>query len=290
MTEHLAEHCQELLAHFLGRTRTAVAVLDREGTVTGANPALANLAGMPGDSFAGRRLEDIVAPSFREPFLEAIQEACLGARVEIRLSVLSLDGLLRPCALQIWPGEDSLLVLLEEECETDEEQAVTGAETPEAFQRHLSLELYRAARYHRPLAVVKCEVDGVEDLRAQYGDEVTGRLLAMIGWALRKHTRRTDVVARMSYSQFALLLPETDLIGAYVAAEKLSQTVRDVSVETALGHLHPTACFGVVAASDTGESTPQTLLEAADWVLSLARRGGPGGIEAAPSVAYRLAG
>jgi diguanylate cyclase (GGDEF)-like protein len=290
MTERFSGYCQELLAYLLERSSAAVAELERDGTVKSANPALAALAGVPGDCFAGRRLEDIVAPSFRQPFLEAVEEALLGARVESRLSVLSLDGLLRPCALQIWPGEHTLLVLLEEECERDEEQSVTGAETPEAFHRQLSLELYRASRYHRPLAVVKCEADGLEDIRSRHGEEVAGRLLAMIGWALRSHTRRTDVVARMSYSQFALLLPETDLIGAYVVAEKLSKTVRDVSVETALGHLHPTACFGVVAASDAGGSTPQTLLEAADWVLSLARRSGPGGIEAAPSVAYRLAG
>ncbi len=290
MTGRLTEHCQELLAYLLDRSRTAVALLERDGAVAGANASLAALAGIPGDSLAGRRLEDIVAPSFREPFLEALEEARLGARVETSVSLLSLDGLLRPCVLRIWPGEDTLLVLIDEECEADEEQAVTGAETPEAFHRQLSLELYRASRYHRPLAVIKCEVDGVDDIRSRHGDEVAGRLLAMIGWALRKHTRRTDVVARMSYSRFALLLPETDLIGAYVAAEKLSQTVRDVSVETATGHLHPTACFGVVAASDTGDSTPQTLIEASDWVLSLAQRAGPGGIEAAPSVAYRLAG
>ncbi len=289
--DELAGLEDRLLSFFLERCPVGVALTDSDGKILSANPGLLSLAAGTESRIVGRSIEDLIAPSFAEAFRLAMDEARLGASGEVRVSLASFDGILRSCQLRLIPGDGRVLAVLEPDAAASPDvDTMTGAVTPETFSAQLSLELYRAGRYRRPLAVLKCEIDGLDSVSTDYGDDVRDRLVAQVGWTLRKQTRRTDLVARVSEGQFAVLLPETDLIGAFVTAEKLSTSVKETSVETPMGNLHPTASFGVVAASDAGESTCQTLTEAADWVLSLARRSGPGGIEAAPSIAYRMAG
>lgn len=287
----LKKYTDQLLDHLFHRTDIGIAVMNHDGRLTASNSALQRLTGLQGDQLPGASAEDFLAPRSREAFRLAVERSSSGEPVEAKVELMATNGLFVPCSVNIWPSKTDLLVLFEEdEGVTSFPDVTTGAETAERFYEQLSLELYRAHRYGRPLAIVKCQLDNADEIFQQFDESIGTRAIAMVGWRLRKHTRRSDLVARVSSTQFAILLPETNLAGALSTAEKLGSAVREIEIETRSGTAVPTASFGVVATSATTTADPQTLVDAVDWALSVARERGPGGIEAAPGVAYRIAG
>lgn len=74
-----------------------------------------------------------------------------------------------------------------------------------------------AERYGRPIACI------VFDAGNGDGSQLTGELLAGIASALRKSTRRSDIIGRIGPSQFAIVTPDTPEEGAQVVAERLRQ-------------------------------------------------------------------
>ena len=78
-----------------------------------------------------------------------------------------------------------------------------------AFTRRLAIETARSGRYHRPFALVLCDLDGFKQPNDRHGHEAGDAALARSAPAGRA-LRRSDPVFRIGGDEFALLLPETD--------------------------------------------------------------------------------
>lgn len=138
------------------------------------------------------------------------------------------------------------------------------------LQDQLGNEMDRARRFAHALALILVEVVGTRP------DE---RLLRNFGVFLNRYVRvHVDWVARYTERSFALVLPETTLLGAVRAAHRL----RAVLSESALlaaglpAGLH--VSFGVSAldeVSATDVPGTRTLMEAAETYLREAVRNGP---------------
>jgi diguanylate cyclase (GGDEF)-like protein len=99
---------------------------------------------------------------------------------------------------------------------------------------------------------------------------------------LRRLSRDIDAPARYGGEELAVILPETDLGGAILLAERMREAIEAMQVPGARGSgvLQVTASFGV-AATPESEVEGEGLVAAADAALYRAKRAGKNRVEAA---------
>ena len=82
-------------------------------------------------------------------------------------------------------------------------------------------ELARCRRYGYPLAIMMIGIDKFKSFNDSYGCAAGDRMLAFTGSLIKQNIRKFDRAFRYSDKEFLVILPETDLTLAYIAAERL---------------------------------------------------------------------
>jgi two-component system cell cycle response regulator len=141
-------------------------------------------------------------------------------------------------------------------------------------------ELERAVRFGRPVGVVFCDVDLFKNVNTEWQHLGGDAVLVEVANRLSAATREIDVVARYGGEEFVLLLPETDLAGSRILAEKVRQAMCEEPVEHAGKTRTVTLSLGVAAYPHSGTSV-RTLLAAAQEALKRAKENGRNRIEEA---------
>jgi two-component system cell cycle response regulator len=141
-------------------------------------------------------------------------------------------------------------------------------------------ELERAVRFGRPVGVVFCDVDLFKDVNTEWQHLGGDAVLVEVANRLSAATREIDVVARYGGEEFVLLLPETDLAGSRILAEKVRLAMCEEPVEHAGRTRTVTLSLGVAAYPHSGTSV-RTLLAAAQEALKRAKENGRNRIEEA---------
>ncbi len=174
----------------------------------------------------------------------------------------------------------SLLVRLKEGYFEAQLDAYTDFLTGLRNRRYLELvlerELFRVARYGRPLSLVVLDLDGFKGVNDTHGHEVGDRVLRALAQCLEAHLRQSDRAVRLGGEEFALVLPETALPQAFRLAERLRQGVAALKVPPVE---QLSASFGVAQANPT--DSPLSLLKRADEALYRAKRRGKNRVESA---------
>lgn len=152
------------------------------------------------------------------------------------------------------------------------EDPLTGLANRRAFDSRLALEVERARRYRRPLSLALLDVDLFKQINDQGSHAVGDQVLRSIAELLRRHTRPTDLAARLGGDELVLLLPDTELADAVTLCRKLGQQMSRVDWHQWLPLLQPTLSVGV-ASLDTqaGLAAAEPLLSAADAQLYRAK-------------------
>ncbi|WP_433049120.1 diguanylate cyclase domain-containing protein [Dactylosporangium sp. CS-033363] len=152
---------------------------------------------------------------------------------------------------------------------------LTGLANRRRFTDRLGDEWRRSARAHGILAVAMIDIDHFKSYNDHFGHPGGDTCLRKVAAALQHTVRATDLVARLGGEEFAVVLPDTDLRAATVAAERLRAAVE------AIGEPHPrtgpgvvTVSVGVAAHRPYGGGEPEKLVEAADVALYDAKREG----------------
>jgi len=105
---------------------------------------------------------------------------------------------------------------------------VSGAGTAAQLKTSLDSELARARRYGRPVSLLVMGLDDFKEFQQKAGDkcdDYVGRLAKSI-----RHTLRgADRLFRIEPGEFVIMLPETDLRGAKLAAERLYKIAASVA-------------------------------------------------------------
>jgi two-component system, cell cycle response regulator len=141
-------------------------------------------------------------------------------------------------------------------------------------------ELERAVRFGRPVGVVVCDVDLFKQVNTEWQHLGGDSVLVEVAARLRDATREIDVVARYGGEEFVLLLPETDLAGTRILAEKVRRAMCEEPVEHNGQTRTVTLSLGVASYPHSGTSV-RTLLAAAQEALKRAKENGRNRIEEA---------
>jgi diguanylate cyclase (GGDEF)-like protein len=158
----------------------------------------------------------------------------------------------------------SLFELKEKESRTD---ALTGLLNRRAYEERLAIEAARSARYGHPLGLAIFDLDGFKSVNDNLGHSAGDEVLKGVAAAIDS-SRLTDDAFRIGGDEFALLMPETKLEGAKIAAQRVVKAIREAD----LAEGTVTACFGVASLS-SGDGL--ALHDAADRSLLAAKRRSP---------------
>jgi len=160
-----------------------------------------------------------------------------------------------------------------------EQLAITDALTSLPNRRRLGeildAEWRRALRPKRALAVAMIDIDQFKLYNDHYGHPAGDRCLHQVATALAGNVRDTDYVARYGGEEFCLVMPDTDVAGAVIAAERVRVAVEELAephAASARGTV--TISIGVSATTPTSYDTVEDLIRHADEHLYEAKRGG----------------
>jgi diguanylate cyclase (GGDEF)-like protein len=135
-------------------------------------------------------------------------------------------------------------------------------------------EWQRFQRYLRPLSLILIDIDHFKDINDRLGHEVGDEALKAVASTCVQSNRSTDIIARLGGDEFVILLPETTLTQARVAAERIQgEMFRRVDIHCLATNCPLTLSFGIAEAA-VSMSGVGALMRAADKALYLAKSSG----------------
>lgn len=114
---------------------------------------------------------------------------------------------------------------LEEKHEQAVRDPLTGLYNRLAYDERVVQEFARWKRYGQSLVMMMIDVDHFKNVNDTYGHKAGDKALVLIADQLRNNLRESDFLARFGGEEFVVLMPETDLDSAVIAAEKLRAAV-----------------------------------------------------------------
>ena len=104
--------------------------------------------------------------------------------------------------------------------------SLTGLHNHRYFKQYFKQEMGRAKRYHKPFSIIMLDVDDFKSFNDSFGHATGDKLLSILGALILETIRGVDVAFRYGGEEFIVLLPETRLEKAVLAAERLRDSVQ----------------------------------------------------------------
>jgi diguanylate cyclase (GGDEF)-like protein/PAS domain S-box-containing protein len=139
---------------------------------------------------------------------------------------------------------------------------LTGSLNRRSFEREIESHLGRAHRYGAYGAALILDVDHLKDINDSLGHQAGDELIRRVARALGARLRESDVLARLSGDEFAVLLPAADAEGARKVAQALVEAVRELDVQTREGNSRTTTASVGVAMIEEGLSREDVMVNA----------------------------
>jgi len=102
----------------------------------------------------------------------------------------------------------------------------TGAYNLAYFVDYAGKEFYKARRYARAFSLAVLSFDNAEQVRREAGRELFRRASRDIVTAVSRVVRDADILAKVSDSEYYVLLPETDYFGALMFVRRAHEEIR----------------------------------------------------------------
>lgn len=151
---------------------------------------------------------------------------------------------------------------------------LTGLMNRHGFEEIQTRELSIAKRYGNPLSLAMFDIDHFKRVNDTYGHDVGDEVIRAIAKCCCQVFRDCDYCFRYGGEEFIVLMPQTDMNAAMVAAERLRKAVEATTVEASGGRsVNVTVSIGL-AAYDKQDETGKRLLKEADEALYNAKGAG----------------
>jgi diguanylate cyclase (GGDEF)-like protein len=218
-------------------------------------------------SCRGRRVGAIMgldrAPSSREPRLASS-------------TLRSVRVLLEPAAVAL---DNALLLKRAEALSVTDD--LTSLFNSRYLNQVLHRETKRASRNGRPLSLLFIDLDGFKGVNDSHGHLSGSRALVEAAAVIRGSARETDIVARFGGDEFALVLPDTGMDGAFAVGERIRERIAAHPFLAGEGlTIRLTASVGVATLPVHARSADE-LVAAADRAMYAVKDAGKNGIQAA---------
>jgi diguanylate cyclase (GGDEF)-like protein len=145
----------------------------------------------------------------------------------------------------------------------------------------LEQEVSRTRRSDRGFCVLMIDVDGLKHINDTVGHLRGDDVLRAIGSVIRSSIRTVDSAYRYGGDEFVVLLPETDIVGAFVVAEKIRGGAEEVGDAISPSESLTSVSIGLVSHPEDGLSAEE-LMAAADRAMYQAKKLGKNQISGNP--------
>ena len=109
-------------------------------------------------------------------------------------------------------------------------EGLTGLYRREAVLEILDREWSRSIRYDRPLSIALADLDRFKWVNDRHGHLAGDLVLQRVAAELRSQVRETDFIGRFGGEEFLIVLPETQLDGATLLAEKIRERIEALEI------------------------------------------------------------
>ena len=106
--------------------------------------------------------------------------------------------------------------------------ALTNLYNRNKFNDIFQKELRRDIRYKNELTVLLLDLDDFSKINQKYSYEEGNKLLIKVSDILLKQLREHDILARWGGEEFIILLPQTNIQGAIIVAQKINKKILDI--------------------------------------------------------------
>ncbi len=162
--------------------------------------------------------------------------------------------------LTVAVNQASLFAQMEQQALTD---GLTGCFNRRSFDLQLERDLHLATRMRQPVSLIMIDLDHFKRINDRAGHETGDVALRMLADALRAELRAVDTAVRFGGDEFAVILPQANIEGALLVAERLRAGIEQIEVP---GYGRMTASIGL-ASFPIHASSRNSLVVAADRAL-----------------------
>lgn len=234
---------RELLKTTLLSINEGIIITDHEGRILLMNFAAERYTGWKKEEAYGQNFDDVfkmidgVSGIEKPGPIHQVLETNRDYFTSDNTILLSRDGLkafISGSAVRVQPGsENAAGVVISFKDITEEHEAeemlkslvsrdrLTGLYNRHYFDNLIGTEMERADAYHEPLSMAMFDIDHFKNVNDTYGHPAGDVVLKELAGIVSANIRGSDVLIRYGGEEFILLMPKTDINGAYIAAEKI---------------------------------------------------------------------
>jgi len=270
-----------------------IIMIDGDGLIRSFNPAASRMFGYSEGEVLGRNVAMLMPEPHHSQHDDYIQRYMRTLEPHIlkkpcELEAVHKDGTVFPIELCVG-GKDmdehwrftgivrditerkQMAGRLEEMAMTD---GLTGVYNQAYFKRRFVEEFKRAMRYDLLLSLMILDIDFFKKINDTYGHLAGDQFLSEFSGRLQAQVREIDILARYGGEEFIILMPQTNLDGACIFAERLRHAIEQMEVPFDTQTLKATVSIGVAAFLPELDQDQQSLLRRADEALYRAKKGG----------------
>lgn len=122
---------------------------------------------------------------------------------------------------------------------------LTGLYVYRYFNEALEREIQRISRYQGTFSLLILDIDGFKKVNDTYGHLQGDEVLKEVAQILRRVCRQVDIICRYGGEEFTIILPETDIEGAFILAERIRMVVKNYAFGTKDKPINLTVSIGV---------------------------------------------
>ena len=162
-------------------------------------------------------------------------------------------------------------LLAKEQAKTD---SLTGVANHRMFHEIFERELSLLKRNKRKFSLVMLDIDDFKKINDTYGHLVGDAILVDLTKRILKITRLGDVLARYGGEEFTVILPDTELSGAEILANRICKEISDTPFIFSNSKISYTVSIGLVACDNNSPNDRDAIIHLADEALYAAKRSG----------------
>ncbi len=147
--------------------------------------------------------------------------------------------------------------------------SLTGILNRYAFNMMLKKEMHRANRHYLHFSLILLDLDHFKNVNDTYGHDTGDIVLIEVAKNIQKMIREEDIFARFGGEEFIIILPDTNLDGAYHIAERIRKAIAEDTFGT---DIHITLSMGLAEYQIDEEA--RQLLKRTDNALYKAKNSG----------------
>jgi len=166
-------------------------------------------------------------------------------------------------------GNIKLFERIQHQATTD---GLTGLANHRTFYELLEKELWRSRRYGGLISLIMVDIDNLKKINDTYGHRAGDRVIKEISRRIKACVRQIDTAARYGGDEFAVILPNTSLADATVAAERMVDMVSTTPVTWKRQQIALSISVGL--GQYDSESSPEEITSRSDQALYTAKLAG----------------